>query len=62
MSDSTPAYLIASSFMPEDHGSIMPYFEAAHPLIEKAGGEVIIAGQAGQAMQHFEDDWPKMHR
>lgn len=54
-----PAYLIASSFMPEGHGLITPYFEAAHPLIEKAGGEVIIAGQANQTMHHFEGEWKK---
>ena len=59
MSESKPAYLIASSFMPEGHGSIEPYFEAAHPLIEKAGAEVVVAGEAGQTIHHFEGDWPK---
>ena len=29
------AYLVCSSFMPEGHGSIIPYGEAAHPLLEK---------------------------
>ena len=57
MKNSKPAYLIASSFMPTDHGSITPYFEAAHPLLEKAGAEVLVAGEAGQSMNHFEGDW-----
>ncbi|MGI9305029.1 MAG: DUF1330 domain-containing protein, partial [Gammaproteobacteria bacterium] len=37
--------------------SILPYFEAAHPLLEKAGAEVLVAGEAGQLMHHFEGNW-----
>lgn len=59
MKNSKPAYLVASSFMPADHGSITPYFEAAHPLLEKAGAEIVIAGEAGQLMHNFEGDWPQ---
>ena len=57
MKETTPAYLIASSMMPAGHGSIDAYFEAAHPLMEQAGAEVIVAGQAGQPMDHFEGKW-----
>ena len=53
----TPAYLIASSFMPEGHGSLMPYAEATHPLMEKWGGELLIAGETGQFMELFEGEW-----
>ena len=52
-----PAYLIASSFMPEGHGSLLPYGEATHPLMEKWGGELLIAGEAGQFMELFEGEW-----
>lgn len=56
--DNTPAYLVASSMMPEGHGSLIPYGEATHPLLEKFGGELIIAGMPGQVMHHFEGRWP----
>ena len=54
-----PAYLIASSFMPERHGSLDAYYHAAHPLLEAAGGETIIAGHSGQKRQLFEGTWKK---
>lgn len=54
-----PAYLIASSIMPEGHESITPYANAAHPIMEKFGGEVIVVGMANQSMEHFEGDWKK---
>lgn len=59
MEKEIPAYLIASSIMPKGHGSIMPYFKAAHPLFEQAGAEVLVAGEAGQKTHHFEGNWPK---
>lgn len=59
MKDSTPAYLIASSIMPADHGSLMPYYEAAHALIEKSGAEVLVAGEVNQALHHLEGEWAK---
>lgn len=52
-----PAYLIASSFMPEGHASLDAYFHAAHPLLEAAGGETIIAGHSQQVKHHFEGKW-----
>ncbi|MBO9452049.1 DUF1330 domain-containing protein [Tropicibacter sp. R16_0] len=52
-----PAYLVASSFMPEGHGPLDAYAEATHPLLEKWGGELIIAGETGQFMDHFEGNW-----
>ncbi len=52
-----PAYLIASSFMPEGHGSLDAYYHAAHPLLEAAGGETIITGHSKQEREHFEGEW-----
>ncbi|WP_196888403.1 DUF1330 domain-containing protein [Aureivirga sp. CE67] len=54
-----PAYFIGSSFMPEGHGSLMPYGEAAHAIIEREGGELIIAGHTDQNLIHFEGEWKK---
>lgn len=54
-----PAYLIASSFMVEGHESLDAYYHAAHPLIEAAGGEPIIAGHSQQNLHHFEGEWNK---
>ena len=51
------AYLICSSFMPEGHGSIIPYGEAAHPILEKYEGELLIAGESGQILDLFEGEW-----
>ena len=55
--ETRPAYLIASSYMKEGHASLDAYFNAAHPLLEAAGGETIIAGHAGQQRHHFEGSW-----
>ena len=44
MSKQNPAYLVASSFMQEGHGSLEPYGRAVHPLLEKVGGELLVAG------------------
>ncbi|MGL6313096.1 DUF1330 domain-containing protein [Vibrio sp. WXL103] len=52
-----PAYLVCSSFMPEGHGSLQPYGEAIHPLMEKYGGQVLIAGDTHQQLDHFEGQW-----
>lgn len=52
-----PAYLVASSFMSPDHGSLEPYGEAVHPLMEKYGGELLVAGAPDQFMDHFEGQW-----
>ncbi|MGB0969060.1 MAG: DUF1330 domain-containing protein [Halocynthiibacter sp.] len=57
MSDQKPAYLVASSFMPEGHGPLDAYGMAAHPILEEWGGELIIAGETGQFMDHFEGTW-----
>ena len=57
MSDKLAAYLVCSSFMPEGHDSIIPYGEAAHPILEKCGGELLIAGESNQFMDLFEGDW-----
>ena len=54
-----PAYLVASSFMPNGHGSLDAYGEATHPLMEKYGGELIIAGYTEQEMNQFEGEWKK---
>lgn len=52
-----PAYLVASSFMPEGHGSLDPYANAMHHLMEAAGGELLVAGETEQSMGHFEGNW-----
>lgn len=57
MSKNIPAYLVASSFMPEGHGSIQAYGEAAQPLLDKWGGELLIAGETAQFMDLFEGKW-----
>jgi len=59
MTSQLPAYLVCSSFMPEGHGSIIPYGEAAHPIIEKFGGELLVAGETDQFMELFEGEWKK---
>lgn len=38
MSDPKPAYLVASSFMPEGHGPLDAYGMATHPLMENGAG------------------------
>ena len=57
MSKDRPAYLVASSFMRKGHGSLEPYGQAVHPLLEKYGGELLVAGSSDQFMDHFEGDW-----
>ncbi len=57
MSQPKPAYLVASSFMPEGHGSLDAYSEAVHPLMEKYGAELLIAGEPHQFMDHYEGSW-----
>ncbi len=57
MSENVEAYLVCSSFMSEGHGSIIPYGEAAHPILEKYKGELLIAGESDQFMEFFEGDW-----
>ena len=57
MSKSRPAYLVASSFMRDGHGSLDPYGRAVHPLIEKAGGELLVAGTSDQFMDFYEGTW-----
>ena len=62
MKTQLPAYLVCSSFMPEGHGSIIPYGEAAHPLLDKYQGELLVAGETGQFMNLFEGVWPNSAR
>ncbi len=57
-----PAYLVASSYMPEGHGPLDAYGQAVHPLMEEWGGELIIAGETAQFMDHFEGQWNKNAR
>lgn len=54
---SKPAYLVASSFMAAGHGSLDAYGEAVHPLMEKYGGELLVAGDTSQAIEPFEGEW-----
>jgi len=57
LTDTLPAYLVCSSFMPEAHGSIIPYGEAAHPILERYGGELLVAGESDQPMDFLEGEW-----
>jgi len=57
MKQSKPAYLVASSFMAEGHGSLDPYGQATHPLMEKYGGELLVAGSTDQFMDFYEGTW-----
>ncbi|WP_166415524.1 DUF1330 domain-containing protein [Cochlodiniinecator piscidefendens] len=57
MSIPKPAYLIASSFMPEGHGPLDAYGEATHPIMEKWGGTLLVAGETDQFMDHYEGSW-----
>ena len=64
--NSKPAYLVASSIMPHNHGSLDAYGAAAHPLFEAAGAEVIGMGNVGRLMdpglqnvEALEGDWPE---
>lgn len=57
-----PAYLVASSFMSQGHGSLTPYGEATHPIFEKFGAEILIAGSSDQFMDHFEGEWKEPAR
>ena len=59
MSEHLHAYLVCSSFMPEGHASIIPYGEAAHPILDKYEGELLVAGESAQFMDFFEGDWPE---
>ena len=59
MINQTPAYLVASSFMPEGHGSLDAYGEATHRIMEKWGGELLVAGETLQLLEHFEGNWNK---
>ncbi|KAB1154288.1 DUF1330 domain-containing protein [Tenacibaculum aiptasiae] len=43
--------------MPEGHESLDAYYHAAHPLLEAAGGETIIAGHSKQVKHLFEGKW-----
>ncbi|MGV2986500.1 DUF1330 domain-containing protein [Vibrio sp. E150_011] len=58
MSTHTPAYLICSSIFEDDHASLLPYFDAVHPLLEKSGAELLIAGSLEQNLEQVEGEWP----
>ena len=59
MADVKPAYLIASSIMPEGHGSLQAYVEAVRPLLAEAGAETVTVGRAGQPIEQLEGRWPR---
>ena len=59
MADAKPAYLIASSIMPEGHGSLEAYVEAVRPLLAEAGAETVTVGRAGQPIEQLEGRWPR---
>ena len=43
-------------------GGLEPYGNATHPLLEKWGGELIVAGETSQFMDHYEGEWKENAR
>ena len=43
--------------MREGHASLAPYGRAVHPLIEEAGGELLVAGDTDQFIDLYEGNW-----
>ena len=56
-----PAYVIVSAMVPHPD-RLGPYREAAVPLAEKAGMEVLAAGDSGSSVQVLEGNWPYQGR
>ena len=52
-----PAYVIVSAKIPHPD-ELGPYREAALPLAEKAGMEVLAAGDSGSSVHVLEGEWP----
>ena len=58
MEPQTPAYVITNSILPNGHGSLQAFYEAALPLIKRAGAEVLVSGRSGQNLAFFDGSWP----
>lgn len=59
MAHKKPAYLLISSFTSEKVGSLDAYIEAVDPLMEKYGGELLVAGSPDQPLIQYEGKWNK---
>ncbi len=57
MANEKPAYLLISSFTSEEAESLDAYIEAVDPLMEKHGGELLVAGSPNQTMIQYEGKW-----
>ncbi|GGK58811.1 DUF1330 domain-containing protein [Amphritea balenae] len=58
MNNSKPAYLIASSILPEGHASLQAYAQAAQPVFQAHGAEVLMVGTSAQEIEKLEGSWP----
>jgi len=57
MSQSKPAYLVASAILPQGHGSLTDYAQAAMPIFKAYGAEVLVAGTSEQKVDLLEGRW-----
>ncbi|MGF1757198.1 DUF1330 domain-containing protein [Photobacterium sagamiensis] len=58
MNTDKPAYLVASTLLPEGHASLAAYCEACYPIFLTYGAEVLIAGTSSQILELVEGCWP----
>lgn len=57
MSDLKPAYLVASSVLPQDPSSLIEYAQAAMPIFIAYGAEVLVTGGSEQKIELLEGKW-----
>lgn len=59
MSLGKEAYLLFSFSEQGEMKDFGKYVKAANPLLEKHGGELLVAGAMDPSISKFEGDWPK---
>lgn len=57
MSEDKPAYLVASMILPDGHGSLASYGQAAQPIFKAHGAEVLVVGTSVQDVTLMEGEW-----
>ena len=57
MNQPKPAYLVASAILPQGHGSLTDYAQAAMPIFKAYGAEVLVAGTSEQKVDLLEGQW-----
>ena len=60
MNQSKPAYLVASSTLPQGHESLANYARAATPIFKSYGAEILVAGTSAQKVKVLEGSWPNL--